>query len=184
MIQRKCQHVMMYMMDGTTSSSQSTALLISLSSCSVRAFNPQRAKNQNITVGVSFGATRELAFIRADPQKNGDKVKLYFPQPNNGVFSFGRDANILWKHGVNALPPEEQDGKGRISIILWGLAQDAIEEPNSPPMLGSDGQGPHAQQQNRRKQYNHGRGKNNRHGGGGRRPNKKTGGSNQASSEK
>lgn len=65
------------------------------------AFNPQRAKNQNITVGVSFGATRELAFIRAAPLADSsgtdDKVRLYFPQTNNGVFSFGRDANILWK---------------------------------------------------------------------------------------
>ena len=72
------------------------------------------------------------------------KVRLYFPQPNNGVFSFGRDVNIHWKHGINALKPQEQDGKGRISIILWGLAQDVVEEEGSPPLLGSDGQGPHA----------------------------------------
>ena len=109
----------------------------------IRAFNPKRAKNQNITIGASFGATRELAFIRAAPQQSGDKVKVYFPQTNNGVFSFGRDANILWKHGVNALEPSEQTGKGRISIILWGLAQDVTEEDGSPPLLGSDGQGPH-----------------------------------------
>lgn len=107
------------------------------------AFNPQRAKNQNITVGVSFGAMRELAFIRAT-DSDQHKVRMYFPQPNNGVFSFGRDVNINWKHGINALKPEEQDGKGRISIILWGLAQDAVEEEGSPPLLGSDGQGPHA----------------------------------------
>eukprot|EP00934_Nitzschia_sp_Nitz4_P005413 Nitzschia sp. Nitz4//scaffold351_size16537//10630//12028//NITZ4_008853-RA/size16537-augustus-gene-0.1-mRNA-1//1//CDS//3329548887//5403//frame0 len=112
------------------------------------AFNPQRAKNQNITVGVSFGATRELAFVRAEPMTNEDKVRVYFPQPNNGVFSFGRDANILWKHGVNALPPSEQDGKGRISIILWGLAENVVEEEGSPPLLGSDGQGPHAASKN------------------------------------
>ena len=63
------------------------------------AFNPQRAKNQNITVGVSFGAMRELAFIHAQQKVNNqqDKCKLYFPQTNNGVFSFGRDANIRWK---------------------------------------------------------------------------------------
>mmetsp|Transcript_3542 Transcript_3542/g.5245 ORF Transcript_3542/g.5245 Transcript_3542/m.5245 type:complete len:385 (-) Transcript_3542:198-1352(-) len=108
------------------------------------AFNPRRAKNQNITVGVSFGAIRELAFLRASPLENGDKVRIYFPQTNNGVFSFGRDSNILWKHGINALPPEEQNGKGRISIILWGLAENVIEEKGSPPLLGSDGQGPHA----------------------------------------
>lgn len=123
------------------------------------AFNPQRARNQNITVGVSFGATRELAFIRAEPLQNDEKVRIYFPQTNNGVFSFGRDANILWKHGVNALPPDQQDGKGRISIILWGLAQDVIEEEESPPLLGSDGQGPHANNnQNHNKRPNNRRG--------------------------
>ena len=119
------------------------------------AFNPQRARNQNITVGVSFGATRELAFIRAEPLQSEDKVRLYFPQTNNGVFSFGRDANILWKHGVNALPPAQQDGKGRISIILWGLAQNAIEEEGSPPLLGSDGKGPHANQNRNQRRNDH-----------------------------
>jgi len=121
------------------------------------AFNPSRAKNQNITIGASFGAMRELAFIRTEPfasssstdnlnrsNTDGNKCKLYFPQSNNGVFSFGRDANIKWKHGINALKPSEQDGKGRISIILWGLAKDVIEEDGSPPLLGSDGTGPHA----------------------------------------
>ena len=61
------------------------------------AFNPSRAKSQNITIGASFGATRELAFIRAKESTDGNKCRLYFPQVNNGVFSFGRDANILWK---------------------------------------------------------------------------------------
>ena len=93
---------------------------------------------------MSFGARRELAFLRATEQANGDKVKLYFPQTNNGVFSFGRDVNILWKHGINALVEEEQDGKGRISIIVWGLARGVKDEEGSPPMLGSDGRGPHA----------------------------------------
>lgn len=149
------------------------------------AFNAQRAKSQNITIGASFGAMRELAFIRTQPYaRNNDenvpgrgrnhheegpenKCKLYFPQNNNGVFSFGRDANILWKHGVNALPPSEQDGRGRISIILWGYAKDVIEEKNSPPLLGSDGTGPHAAGS-----YHNGRGRsdhrNNRGRGNGR----------------
>lgn len=39
------------------------------------AYNPQRAQTQNMTVGVSFGSTRELAFLNV---KNG--TKLYFPQ--------------------------------------------------------------------------------------------------------
>jgi hypothetical protein len=72
--------------------------------------------SREIAQGVSFGATRELAFLRASPLENGDKVKIYFPQTNNGVFSFGRDVNILFKHGVNALSEEEQDGKGCVSV--------------------------------------------------------------------
>jgi hypothetical protein len=100
------------------------------------AFNAQRAQNQNITVGVSFGATRELAFLHAS---NGSKV--YFPQTNGMLFAFGRDVNILWKHGVNALPEDQQDGKGRISIILWGQAPNALDEPNSPPMLTDNTRG-------------------------------------------
>lgn len=139
------------------------------------AFNPQRAKNQNITVGASFGSMRELAFIRASEEKQdqqqqqqqkGNKCRLYFPQSNNGVFSFGRDANIHWKHGVNALHPDEQDGKGRISIILWGLAKDAIDEEGSPPLLGSDGKGPHSNKSNKRNNINQNR--NDCRGGGGR----------------
>ena len=48
------------------------------------AFNPQRAKNQNITVGVSFGSTRELAFIHAE-----NKTKIYFPQVMSVMY-------VLW----------------------------------------------------------------------------------------
>lgn len=67
---------------------------------------------------------RELAFFKA----GGEECKIYSPQPNNGVFSFGRDANTTWKHGVNRLTPNQQDGTGRISILLWGLTQDVIDE--------------------------------------------------------
>mmetsp|Transcript_5591 Transcript_5591/g.8304 ORF Transcript_5591/g.8304 Transcript_5591/m.8304 type:complete len:377 (-) Transcript_5591:49-1179(-) len=105
------------------------------------AFNASRAENQNITVGVSFGASRELAFLHA---ANG--TRLYFPQTNGMMFSFGRDVNIQWKHGINALPDAEQarDNRGRISIILWGLCPDSMvrDEPDSPAMLSDDSRGP------------------------------------------
>ena len=97
------------------------------------AYNPGRAKNQNITIGISFGAERELAFLHG---KNG--TRCYFPQTNGMLFTFGRDVNINWKHGVNALPKSEQNGKGRISIILWGLVKDCIEERGSPGLLTND----------------------------------------------
>lgn len=93
-------------------------------------FNPSRAKNQNCTVGLSFGASRELAFRHA---KTEDLI--YFPQTNGMLFFFGRDVNIRWQHGLNALPKEQQDGKGRVSIILWGLCTLAVDEPDSPPLL-------------------------------------------------
>lgn len=97
------------------------------------AFNERRAKTQNTTIGISFGASRELAFRHA---KSGELI--YFPQRNGMLFYFGRDANIVWQHGINALPSAEQDAKGRISIILWGLCTKTLEEPGSPPMLTDD----------------------------------------------
>lgn len=96
------------------------------------AYSSERAKTQNITVGASFGACRELAFKRTSSfSDNSKNCRVYFPQTNNGVFSFGRDVNIHWKHGINALPKDEQDGKGRVSIILWGWVDDVIEENDS-----------------------------------------------------
>lgn len=62
---------------------------------------------------------------------------MYFLQTSNGAFSFGWDAKILWKHGINARSLDQQhDGKGRISIIVWGLAKSVIKEEGSPPLLG------------------------------------------------
>ena len=78
-------------------------------------------------------------------------MRLYFPQKNGTLFFFGRDVNINWKHGVNALSQREQDDvaaragcpPGRISIILWGLADNCVEEEGSPPMTdgGKGGKG-------------------------------------------
>ena len=116
------------------------------------AFNPHRALNQNITVGVSFGATRELSFLHAQ-----NKTRVYFPQTNGMLFSFGRDVNIQWKHGINALPADEQDGRGRISIVLWGLVPDVIEEAGSPPLLADNTRGHgHSMHQPRKQQQQHG----------------------------
>jgi hypothetical protein len=70
------------------------------------------------------------------------------------LFSFGRDVNINWKHGINALSTEEQNGKGRISIVLWGLVPNVLEEDESPPMLTDNTRGNgysvHANQSNNR----------------------------------
>jgi hypothetical protein len=45
------------------------------------------------------------------------------PQTNGSVYTFGRDVNIIWRHGIPQLPPQKQPEtaeKGRISIIAWG----------------------------------------------------------------
>lgn len=99
------------------------------------AFNPTRAETQNITVGVSFGAERELAFLHVD-----HRSLVYFPQGNGMLFSFGRDVNIRWKHGINALPVSEQKQEGRISIIVWGRLRYVMQEMGSPAMLNQDTQ--------------------------------------------
>ncbi|KAJ1422238.1 hypothetical protein B484DRAFT_332372, partial [Ochromonadaceae sp. CCMP2298] len=116
------------------------------------AFNPQRARDQDITVGVSFGATRELAFLHA---ASGTDTRIYFPQTNGMLFSFGKDVNIHWKHGINALSEAERqvgpgcaiaaeagtNGLGRVSIVLWGLCPLAVAEEGSPALLTDNTRG-------------------------------------------
>lgn len=82
------------------------------------AMKPDKAKTQNMTVGVSFGAERDAAFEHA---KNRCVVSM--PQPNGTVYTFGRDVNILWRHGIPQLAPSIQNKDGRISIICWGWAE-------------------------------------------------------------
>ena len=97
------------------------------------AYKVQSAQMQNITVGVSFVAERELAFLHGS---NG--ARAYFPQCNDMLFAFGRDVNMKWKYGVNALPKELHDGKGRVSIIFWDRTDLPMDEADSPPLLQQD----------------------------------------------
>jgi len=97
------------------------------------AFNRERARVQNITVTLSLGGTRELAFINS---RTG--TKIYVPQTNGMLCSFGRDVNIKWLHAINAIPKEEQKNVGRISIVLWGWTNTVIDEPNSPEMIAEN----------------------------------------------
>ena len=103
------------------------------------AFNKERAKKQNVTVDVSFGACREHAFSKT--KSTEESFLVYFPQPNNSCLAFGRDVNINFKKGINALPESEQNDKGRISIMLWGWTDNVIEEEGSPALGGDDRKG-------------------------------------------
>ena len=85
----------------------------------------------NVTSAVNF--QREAAFEHAD-----SKTVVAMPQPNGTIYTFGRDVNILWRHGIlqvgvlnvfifimssilcGQVPPEQQKEEGRISIIAWG----------------------------------------------------------------
>lgn len=79
------------------------------------AVKPHMAKTQNFTAAVSFGAERDAAFEHAQT-----KTVIAMPQPNGTVYTFGKDVNILWRHGIPQLPPEKRSSQGRISIIVWG----------------------------------------------------------------
>ena len=74
-----------------------------------------KARSQNFTVAVSFGVERDAAFEHA-----ATKTVIAMPQPNGTIYTFGKDVNILWRHGILQVPPEQQTQEGRISIIAWG----------------------------------------------------------------
>lgn len=73
---------------------------------------------QNLTVAATFGPdTREVGF-----EHHKNKTKIYLDAPNGSAYTFSRDVNCEWKHGVIA---SKKENKGRISIIAWGInAQD------------------------------------------------------------
>ena len=79
------------------------------------ALKPEKAVEQNLTIGVSFGVTRDISFQHA---KNKNIVS--FPLPNGMLYGFSKLVNIEWRHGVPQLPPQKQINEGRISIIAWG----------------------------------------------------------------
>jgi hypothetical protein len=67
---------------------------------------------EDITIGASFGESRELEFIH--DQTN---LKFKFPQNNGDVFAFNNEINKKFMHGI----PKDHTCKGnRISIIIWG----------------------------------------------------------------
>ena len=77
------------------------------------AIDERKAKTQNITVAVSFGATRSASF-----QHMKTKTRIDVPLPNGSVYVFNKQVNIDWMHGIIQEPVMKKEG--RISIILWG----------------------------------------------------------------
>lgn len=77
------------------------------------AVKPEKAAEQNFTVAISFGATRDAAFENIDT-----KTVISIPQPDGCIYAFCNDTNIIWRHGILQDIPVRDEG--RISIILWG----------------------------------------------------------------
>lgn len=89
------------------------------------AVKPDKAKTQNLTIGVSFGAERDIAFEHAD-----NRCTLAFPLIDGSVFGFCKEINCEWRHGIPQLHPDrrreikdKKKDEGRISIIAWGYAK-------------------------------------------------------------
>lgn len=86
------------------------------------AVDPKKAKTQNFTVGVSFGASRDIAFEHATT-----RTVTSIPLPNGTTYGFARDVNIIWRHGIPQLTDksinEFKGDQGRISIIIWGSSK-------------------------------------------------------------
>lgn len=83
------------------------------------AVKPNKAHIQNFTVGVSFGATRDIAFEDAKEEKGHRRI-ISFPLPNGYTYAFTKDINLHWRHGIPQIPVEKQSSQPRISIIAWG----------------------------------------------------------------
>ena len=77
------------------------------------AIDEKKAKTQNLTVGVTFGATRTASFQHAKT-----KTRIDVPLSNGSVYTFAKQVNIDWMHGI--IQEHQNKKRDRISIILWG----------------------------------------------------------------
>ena len=121
------------------------------------ALRRAKADIHNITVGVSFGACRELAIVQA---RTDSPCRVYIPQPNNSCFTLGRDVNIRCQYGINALTEDQQElaARGavtdRLCIMVWGAAANVVEEAQSPPMPGNKNNNNKRKNNNKNKRKN------------------------------
>lgn len=85
------------------------------------AIDPEKAKTQNVTIGVSFGRTRSACF-----EHSKTKTTVEVSLSNGTVYGFGSKLNMDWRHGILQLNKEEREenDNGRISIILWGYVNE------------------------------------------------------------
>jgi hypothetical protein len=82
------------------------------------AFDPQKRKNQNITIALSFGCTRSTALEFGEKNKNNTQTTISIPISDGEIYAFTNTTNDIWRHGI--LQEKEFKNEGRISIIIWG----------------------------------------------------------------
>lgn len=84
--------------------------------------------SQNITVGVSLGRDREVAFRHTKKKKSPDDPWYHIRSGalisttcrSGSIYAFARDVNCEFQHGVLPSRHEDHDDLDRISIIVWG----------------------------------------------------------------
>lgn len=72
----------------------------------------QYPNGEDITIGVSFGASRPLVFEHIETEQ-----RFTFPQDNGDCFAFTYEVNSTFRHAV----PKQTGAGGRLSVIFWGL---------------------------------------------------------------
>lgn len=82
------------------------------------AIKEEKARQSNLTVAVSFGLEREAAFEHAKT-----KTIVSMPAPNGSAYVFARDINVLWRHGILQVNPDNKIDQGRVSVIAWGWTE-------------------------------------------------------------
>jgi hypothetical protein len=88
---------------------------------------------QNITIALSFGATREIGFRhsrrKAHPRARFKNIKggqtTHIVCKSGTIYAFSRDVNVEFQHAV---VPAHRDystaDTDRVSIIIWGVRDD------------------------------------------------------------
>jgi hypothetical protein len=85
------------------------------------AIKEDKKETQNVTIGISFGDTREISFESAKQNNKNLRNIVNFPLDTGTLYVFGNEINSNWRHGI---PPiknlDTNSNNGRISIIIWG----------------------------------------------------------------
>lgn len=79
-------------------------------------------KEENYTLGVSFGESRMMDFVKHNCDENDNNnpsldQKFSFPQHNGDLFGFNKEVNQKFMHGIPKEPSKIGD---RFSVIIWG----------------------------------------------------------------